>query len=128
LAAATLGIEVLEVHVTMSREMFGPDVTSSVTTSELTQLVTGTRFIETMRENPVNKDDLAGGMDAMRSSFTKSVCARVDLPEQTVLREEHLTAKKPGTGIPASRLPEIVNRRLVRAVPANTFLSEEDFA
>ena len=28
LAAATMGIEVLEVHVTLSREMFGPDVAS----------------------------------------------------------------------------------------------------
>ena len=32
LAAATLGAEVLEVHVTLSREMFGPDVPASVTT------------------------------------------------------------------------------------------------
>jgi len=34
LAAATLGCDVLEVHVTLSREMFGPDVPASVTTTE----------------------------------------------------------------------------------------------
>ena len=39
LAAAALGIEVLEVHITLSREMFGPDVVASVTTAELRQLV-----------------------------------------------------------------------------------------
>src|SRR5439155_2213437 len=37
LAAVTLGAEVLEVHVTLSREMFGPDVAASVTTGELCQ-------------------------------------------------------------------------------------------
>ena len=46
LAAATLGIQVLEVHVTLSREMFGPDVPASITTTELRQLVEGIRFIE----------------------------------------------------------------------------------
>src|SRR5215831_2458092 len=41
LAAATLGIEVLEVHVTLSRQMFGPDVPSSITTAEFSELIRG---------------------------------------------------------------------------------------
>ena len=43
LAAVTLGIEVLELHVAFSREMFGPDVPASVTMGELNQLVEGIR-------------------------------------------------------------------------------------
>ena len=49
LAAATLGAELVEVHVTFSKECFGPDVVASVTTSELKTLVEGVRFIERMR-------------------------------------------------------------------------------
>ena len=56
LAGATLGLDVLEVHVALSREMFGPDVVASVTTAELRQLVDGVRFIERMRGNPLDKD------------------------------------------------------------------------
>jgi N,N'-diacetyllegionaminate synthase len=126
LAAATLGIEVLEVHVTLSREMFGPDVPASVTTQELRQLVEGIRFIEKMRANPVSKDDIAVEMAPLRDLFTKSVVARTDLPAGIVLEEKHLTVKKPGTGIPASRLNELVRRRLKRALNADTFLSEDD--
>ena len=37
LGAAAIGIDILEVHVTLSREMFGPDVPASVTTDELRQ-------------------------------------------------------------------------------------------
>src|SRR5437667_12254227 len=55
LAAVTLGAEVLEVHVTLSREMFGPDVAASGTTGELRQLVEGVRFIEGMQLHPVDK-------------------------------------------------------------------------
>jgi N-acetylneuraminate synthase len=128
LAAATLGIQMLEVHVTLSREMFGPDVPASVTTVELRQLVEGMRFIETLRAHPVDKDRMASDMVALRQTFTKSVVPRQDLPAGTVLREEHLTLKKPGTGMPAARLSEVIGRRLKRPVTADTLLSEEDLA
>jgi N-acetylneuraminate synthase len=126
LAAAALGIDVLEIHVTHSREMFGPDVPASVTTTELRQLVDGVRFIERMRVSPVDKDAQAGELLPLRSLFTKSIVARTDLPVGTLLREEHLALKKPGTGIPAGRMHEVLNRRLARAVVADTLLMEED--
>jgi len=126
LAAATLGVDVIEVHVTLSREMFGPDVPASVTTRELQQLVRGVRFIERMMSHPVDKDALARELATLRAAFTKSVVARVDLAAGTVLRPEHLTVKKPGTGIPAHRLPELIGVRLKRDVRANELLSESD--
>lgn len=126
LAAVTLGIEVLELHVTLSREMFGPDVPASVTTSELKQLVEGIRFVERMKAHPVDKDEMARQMAPLRDLFTKSVVARVDLPVGTVLQESQLTVKKPGTGIPAARLKELVSRRLKRAVAADGLISESD--
>lgn len=126
LAAATLGINVLEVHVIFSREAFGPDVPASVTLSELRQLVEGIRFIETMMTNPVDKDAMSAEMMPLRNLFTKSVVAKVDLPAGTVLRPEHLTVKKPGTGIPAARLSELLGRRLRHAVAADQLLQEAD--
>lgn len=125
LAAAALGIDVLEVHVTMSREMFGPDVPTSVTTAELSRLVEGIRFIETVNAHPVDKDAMAGELAPMRDRFTKSVVARVDLPAGVVLAEEHLAIKKPGKGIPPSRIPDLLGRRLTRAVKADDVFREE---
>jgi N,N'-diacetyllegionaminate synthase len=126
LAAVMLAAEVLEVHITLSREAFGPDVTASVTTGELRQLVDGVRFIETMRAHPVEKDGLANTLAPIRNAFTKSVVARVDLPVGTVLKAGHLTAKKPGTGIPAARLEEVVGAQLRRSVRADQLLTEAD--
>lgn len=126
LAAAALGAEVLEVHVTLSREMFGPDVPASVTTPELRQLVEGVRFLEKARAHPVDKDLAASEMAPLRSLFTKSLVARGALPEGTVLVREHLAAKKPGTGIPVDRLREVVGRRLRRPVAADALLCEDD--
>ncbi len=126
LAAAALRIEVLETHVTLSREMFGPDVIASITTTELRQLIEGIRFIEKMMDNPVDKNVLADEAAPLRRMFTKSVVARMDLPAGTVLRKEHLIVKKPGTGIPAAQLPALIGIRLKRSLSADELLRKED--
>jgi N-acetylneuraminate synthase len=126
LAAATLGAAVLEVHVTLSREMFGPDVPVSVTTEDLRRLVEGVRFIEAMRSHPVDKDAEAEAMRPMRDLFTKSIVARRDLAAGTVLGSDDLAMKKPGTGLPADRLPRVVGRRLRRPLRTDEPLRAED--
>jgi N-acetylneuraminate synthase len=126
LAAAALGIEVLEVHITLSREMFGPDVVASITTQELRQLVEGVRFIERMRATPCDKGALPESVTSLRHVFMKSVVAAEDLEEGAVLRAEHLTTKKPGTGIPARDVPALVGKRLRRSVARDEMLSPDD--
>lgn len=126
LAAAAIGIDMLEVHVALSREMFGPDVVASVTTAELRQLVDGIRFIERMRASPIDKDGAARETAPLRRLFTRSLVARHALPAGTVLAREHLAIKKPGTGLPPDRLDEVIGRRLRRSVEADDILSAED--
>jgi N,N'-diacetyllegionaminate synthase len=126
LAAAVLGADVLEVHVTLSREMFGPDVCASITTSELRQLVEGVKFIGKALAHPVDKELLAEEALPLRELFTKSVVAGADLPAGTVLQEEHLRLKKPGTGIPAHRIAQLIGTRLVRKVNADELIKEKD--
>jgi N-acetylneuraminate synthase len=126
LAAAALGADVVEVHVTLSREMFGPDVPASLTTDDLRRLVEGVRYIEAMRAAPVDKDAMAREVAPLRGLFTKSVVAGVDLPAGAVLRESDLATKKPGTGIPATRMGELVGRCLRRPLAADALISEDD--
>lgn len=126
LAAATLGADVVEVHLALSREQFGPDVPASVTSAELRQLVDGIRFTERMLASTVDKNAASAELAPLRRLFTKSVVARVDLPAGTVLRDDHLAVKKPGTGIPASRLPELVGATVARHVAADELLTESD--
>lgn len=127
LAAATLGADVVEVHVTLSRECFGPDVPASITTTELKELAEGVRFLERVLANPVEKDRMAEDLRELRSIFGKSLVARRDLPAGAEVAVEDIGAKKPGTGIPAARMQEFVQRRLKRAVGAGQRFSEDDF-
>ena len=126
LAAAALGAEVVEVHVTLSREMFGPDVVASVTTAELKELVTGVRHITRMRSSPVDKSIASADLQGVRAVFTKSIVARRDLDGGATLSRDDLALKKPGTGLPGSRLREVVGRRLARAVSADEQIGMAD--
>lgn len=126
LAAATLGIDALEVHATFSRQMFGPDVSASVTMDELADLVRGVRFIESAMSHPVDKRAVPADLVALRAMFMKSVVARENLAAGTRLERRHLAVKKPGTGIPAARLPEVVGRRLRRNMREDDVLQEHD--
>jgi N,N'-diacetyllegionaminate synthase len=126
LAGVAMGLDVVEVHVALSREMFGPDVIASITTAELRQLVDGIRFIERMRANPLDKDASARETDPLRRLFTRSVVARRALARGTVLGSDDLTLKKPGTGLPPDRLPDLVGKRLARAVAEDQLLAADD--
>jgi N,N'-diacetyllegionaminate synthase len=126
LAGVAVGMDMLELHVALSREMFGPDVIASVTTAELKQLVEGIRFIEHMRANPLDKDASARETAPLRRLFTRSIVAKDALPAGTVLAQEHLVIKKPGTGLSPDRLADVVGRRLVRPVAADQLLAPED--
>jgi N-acetylneuraminate synthase len=110
IAAATLGANIIEVHVTFSHECFGPDVPASITTKGLKQLVAGVRFIETAIAHPIDKEAMAAELNPLRQ----------------MLNESDLAIKKPGTGIPAARLPEVIGRRLRVAIAADHLLQESD--
>ncbi len=125
--AARAEIDILEIHVTFSRQMFGPDVPASITLDELRLLIEGIRFIERMAEHPVDKDESARETSGLHALFTKSVVARMDLEAGTILEVRHLGSKKPGTGVPARRLPELIGARLRRALKADELIREDDW-
>ena len=126
LAARVLGIDVLEIHVTFSREMFGPDVLASVTFEELRELVRGIRFIETALEHPLTKDEIAADTAEMRRVFGKSIVAAADLAAGTRLSETDLALRKAGTGLPPTELTTVVGRKLRRAIKRNQRIQHND--
>jgi N,N'-diacetyllegionaminate synthase len=126
LAAVTLGASLVEVHVTLSRHMFGPDVAASLTPSELRQLADGVAFIQTALAVPVDKDAVASGLTDTKLLFGRSVALRDSLPAGTTLTPAHLTLKKPGSGIPPARLPDLVGKVLRHGVAADELLKEDD--
>jgi N,N'-diacetyllegionaminate synthase len=126
IAAAALGARVVEVHVTFSREMFGPDVPSSITFEELKQLTEGVRFVDAALANPIDKDAIAAEKANMRSIFGRSIVAARDLAPGTMLSSDLLALKKPGTGLPESQLAALLGRRLRKPLSRDQQLKLDD--
>ncbi len=125
LAAATLGATVIEKHLTFSKLMYGSDARHSMEPDEFTNLVEGIRAVETMLGSRVDKTDVAA-FSEMKSIFEKSVVSLANIPPGTVLTESMLGCKKPGTGIPARDLPNMIGRKTKRDILKDQLISEDD--
>jgi N,N'-diacetyllegionaminate synthase len=124
-AAVALGAAAIEKHFTLSKELYGPDAALSLEPYELEELVDGIREIETILASPVDKDDLQPFAE-MKRVFEKSVVSTREIPAGAVISAEMVAAKKPGTGIPARRLPEVVGRRARTDIAADAVITEGD--
>jgi N,N'-diacetyllegionaminate synthase len=128
LAAVTLGASVIEKHLTFSRLMYGSDARHSLIPEEFADLVQGIRAVETMLASMVDKNAMANQMVHMKQIFEKSVVTLVPIRAGTVITSEMVGVKKPGTGIPARRLNEVIGQRATRDLDTDTLLAEEDLS
>ena len=126
LAAAASKIQVLEVHIALSHEMFGPDIAASVTTKELKTLVEGVRYIETIASNPVDKSTLTTDAINLRSIFMKSLYSTRTINKGEKIAITDLTTKKPGTGIPANKINDIIGKITKSKIEENSMIKMED--
>jgi len=126
IAAAALGVDILEFHVVFDRRMFGPDAKSSLTIDEVEMLVEGVRDIEKSMANPVNKNDIEKYND-LKKIFEKSLAVNRNMSQGEKITFADLESKKPaGQGVSASNYRSIIGKVLTRDVQRYEFLNEID--
>ena len=127
ISATTLGAEILEFHAVFSREDPGPDASSSLEMSEITQLVQAVNNIQTALNHPVNKTDHSPFVK-LKNIFEKSLAVNKNLNAGHILNFEDLEAKKPkGYGIDANHFESVLGKQLVKNLKKWDFLNEDDF-
>jgi len=126
IATIMRGSHMLEVHLTLHGNAFGPDVPASLTPDELRFLVEARNMCAVMDSNPVDKEIMAGELEQMRGLFTKSVSPTRNLKAGEILKSGMLSLKKPGTGIPANEMEDLYGRKLARDVLSDSLLQYTD--
>lgn len=116
LAGVALGASVVEVHITMSSYMFGPDVKASVNIEELKQIVEGAEFIYKMKNASVNMNDRDEKRQALKDMFSKSLYAVKLIPAGTIITSDMFQAKKPNIGINEKELENIVGKKVKKDI------------
>ena len=126
IAATALGASILEFHVVFDRQMFGPDSKSSLTISEIKDLVISVRNIATALSNSIDKNNNEI-FSSLKQIFEKSLTVNKDLSKNHILTFNDLESKKPkGLGIDASRFQEIIGKALNKDLKQWDFLNESD--
>ena len=124
-AAAALGANLFEKHFTLSRTLPGPDQPGSIEPLEFQDLVRGIRAIEqahggTKRIQP--------GEQAVRDVAHHSIVSLRTIAAGATISADDVWAKRPGTGIPAHQLDEVIGRVAKREIAADRLIRWDDVA
>jgi N-acetylneuraminate synthase len=118
---------VIEKHLTFSRKMYGSDAANSCEPEQFAELVAGIREISLMMQHFVDKDDTSE-LAEMKKVFEKSVVSTNPIPRGALIEADMVAIKKPGTGIPPSRIATVIGSRAARDIPADSVITEEDIS
>jgi len=99
--AVAMGAKLIEKHIILDRKQPGPDQSVSIEPFELYQLVSGIRKIEAAMGSQKIINELE---KPIRSWAHRSIVTLNDIPAGTILTEELLWTKRPGTGVPAKHI------------------------
>ncbi|RQH05132.1 acetylneuraminic acid synthetase [Bradyrhizobium sp. RP6] len=125
-AAVALGAVVIERHITLDREMEGPDHAASLEPEEFKALVSGIREVEAARGEKLAERALSQGELINRENLAKSLVAARDLPAGTMISENDIAVKSPGQGLSPLKMPALLGRRLRRTMAADDYFFQSD--
>jgi N,N'-diacetyllegionaminate synthase len=97
IAAVALGSCAIEKHLTLDRNLPGPDHSASLEPEELKQMVTAIRNVEKAMGNGVKRP--AKDEEENKKVGRRSIVASVDIPRGTIISEEMLDVKRLGGGL-----------------------------
>lgn len=123
LAAVAGGARVIEKHLTLSREMDGPDHAASLEPAEFRAMMLRIRAVESAMGDGV-KRPAACETDTITAARRSLVAAR-DLPAGHILTRFDLVCKRPATGLDPAMRSRMIGRALARAVHADDVLTHD---
>jgi len=125
--AVGLGACVVEKHYTVSRHIVGsPDHQMSMDPLMMAELVRNIRTTEHGLGH--GRKVVLPCEEPARLNARRSVAAVEDILEGGVIRQEQLTALRPGVGIPPYDGGHVVGSKAKRSIPAGSIIREDDLA
>lgn len=123
IAAVAMGAVLIEKHFTLDKKMPGPDQRASLEPDEFRQMVTAIHDVERALGNGLKK--LAAEEEEIKKVARRSIVAKVKIRKGTVIRENMLDFKRPGTGLEPKNLLKIVGKRASKDIEADEMITFE---
>lgn len=123
LGAVALGAKIIERHITLDRNMDGPEHIASLEEPEFKNLVKQIRIMEKCLGSP-DKKKLSCELDNFQT-HSKSLVLKKNIKKNKTITREHLTCISPGTGISPMRLYYVIGKQVSLDLEKGTRLQEE---
>lgn len=120
IAAVALGAEVIEKHITLDRNMPGPDHLASIEPHELMRMVSSIRNIEAALGDGIKKPSASELKN--RPVARKSIVASRNIAEGEIFDEKNITVKRPGTGVSPMRWDEVLGKVATHSYAVDDFI------
>jgi sialic acid synthase SpsE/sugar phosphate isomerase/epimerase len=126
IAAVALGAKIIEKHFTFDKKMEGNDHKVSLLPFEMKEMVRCIRNIESALGNNLSERKISQGELINRENLAKSIVAKVNIDEGTILNENMFHFLSPGKGLQPYKLQYLINHKSKRDISAGEFLYETD--
>jgi len=122
-AAVAIGAKIIEKHFTLDKNMEGPDHVISCDPEDLKELVSGIRYLDQALEETEKKiyDQEKQVIDMARHSLVSTK----DIHPGEKLSLDNLGTKRPGTGIPAEKYYDFLNKQVIKLIKKDSLIQTD---
>jgi len=122
ITAVAMGASVIEKHVTLDKNLPGPDHQASSTIEEFTDLVKSIRKVEKIKGNP--KKVFTEKEKEITRTARKSIISKRDIPSGSIIKETDICYKRPGTGFLPIYKQNIIGKKSRVDIPENVVIKK----
>lgn len=122
-AAIALGACVIEKHFTLDRNLPGPDHKASLLPDELKEMIESIRIVERAIGNGIKQP--TPEEEKIKLITRRSLVASIDIHSGTIITEDMLAIKRPGTGILPKNMKNIVGKTAKEEIAKDTIIKWE---
>lgn len=121
--AYNLGATVIEKHYTLNKQLPGNDHYHAMDDQDVKGIMDKMNFIDEIRGN--GELVVLESENTSRLNARRSVVTLKNLNKGHIIKQEDITYKRPGTGIPASEFNNIIGLKTVQDITEDTILQYE---
>jgi len=120
IAAVAMGAQIIEKHITLNKNMSGPDHKASTEPDEFYSLVNSIRNIEKAIGNGIKRPTDSETINIKVAR--KSIVAKKDIKKGEKYTNNNLSIKRPGTGLPPTMFEMILGKEANREYKENELI------
>ncbi len=123
-AAVAYGACIIEKHVILNKAIPGPDQSVSIDFMDLHNLVDGCQKVYKSlgSEKKVREKE-----KTIRNWAFRSIVSTCDIKAGTVITQDMIWSKRPGTGIPSWKMDKVIGKKAIKNIKKNVLILESDF-